>query len=649
MKFILLFLGMILSILQDNNPPSNSELDRILGLKDDTSKMVQLDNYINKVIYNDPVQSKWLVYKQMDLSKKLKNDYWSGIAWFNIGFINARDALDSLSIENFETAIKHFEKVDAKENIIRCYVNIAALNGRLGKLEKEIELQQKIIKMLEGSNKSNHILNAYNSMGALYYNLEEIEKGLIYFKKARDLAIIRKDTSNLITANLGFTNCYAALKRFPDGLKHAQAALTLAQKYGAHFEYSLAHNAFTQLYQEWKKPDELIYHGQQIIYHASKLNETQYLLIGNLAVADGYRLKQDPENAIQYYSNAEKIAVKSGTVLQLDDIYKGLSTAYTHANDYKSALYYYRKYASLSDSTLNEKTKREANEMHIKYETAQKEKELSIQKLNLAEQEVTIQKNRQYFFISITTAIIFLMLLIFALFFIYNKRKQFALRAMAIEKDKEVQQLQAFMEGEEKERIRIAKELHDGVAGMLTASKMQFQSFKTCKDYTCNLENYQLGLQLLTDATDEIRKTSHNLMPDIVLQKGLVEAVRKYCNKINSDSMEVQFDSWGDIGRFDERFEIAVYRMIQELLNNAMKHAEATVVLVQINKHEDCIFLTVEDNGKGINFDSMDQEGVGLQRFQQQAAAMNGKLEYENRPGKGLSVYLEFNINNQQI
>ena len=113
--------------------------------------------------------------------------------------------------------------------------------------------------------------------------------------------------------------------------------------------------------------------------------------------------------------------------------------------------------------------------------------------------------------------------------------------------------------------------------------------------------------------------------------------------------MEVQFDSWGDIGRFDERFEIAVYRMIQELLNNAMKHAEATVVLVQINKHEDCIFLTVEDNGKGINFDSMDQEGVGLQRFQQQAAAMNGKLEYENRPGKGLSVYLEFNINNQQI
>src|SRR5690606_6400665 len=270
-----------------------------------------------------------------------------------------------------------------------------------------------------------------------------IEKVLIYFKKARDLAIIRKDTSNLITSNLGFTNCYAALKKFPEGLKHAQAALALAQKFGAHFEYSLAHNAFTQLYQEWKKPDELIYHGKQIIYHASQLNETQYLLIGNLAVADGYRLKKDPENAIHFYKNSEKIALKSGTVLQLDDIYKGLSSAYSQVNDYKSALHYYTKYASLNDSTLNEKTKREANEMHIKYETAQKEKELSMQKLDLVEQEITIQKNRQYFFISITTAIIFLMLLIFAVFFIYNKRKQYDLQTVANEKEKEVQQLQA--------------------------------------------------------------------------------------------------------------------------------------------------------------------------------------------------------------
>ena len=89
--------------------------------------------------------------------------------------------------------------------------------------------------------------------------------------------------------------------------------------------------------------------------------------------------------------------------------------------------------------------------------------------------------------------------------------------------------------------------------------------------------------------------------------------------------------------------------MIQELLNNAMKHAGASVVLVQINKHHDSIFLTVEDNGKGINFDAVDQEGVGLQRFQKQAAAMDGKLEYENRPGKGLGVYLEFNINSQHI
>lgn len=649
MNLLLLITGIMFSIFQFETSQSSHDLDKIMRLKDDTVKMRQLDNYINKVIYQDPELSHLLIKKQLELSKKLKDNYWSGIAWFNLGFIHARDAQDSLSIIDFEKAISYFKKSNSQEQMIRCYVNIAALNGRLGRLREEIDLQQRIIKMLEGTSHNDLILNAYNSMGALYYNLEEYDKGLIYFKKSHDLSIIHKDTSNLITSHLGFTNIHAALKNFPEGLIHAKEVLKLADSYGKHYEWCLAHNAFTQLYQAWEKPTELIKHGQLIIEHASIMNEAQYLLIGNLAVADGYLLKNNINKAILYYKKAEKIALKSGTRIQLDDIYKGLSACYNLQKDYRLAMTYYSKYVTLKDSTMNSKSKREANEMHIKYETAQKERELSIQKLNIAQQEVTIQKNRQYIFIAITTSVIFLLLLIFAGFFINNKRKQFALKAKSIEKEKEIQQLQSFMEGEEKERIRIAQELHDGVAGMLTASKMQFQAFNTCKEYTCNIENYKYGLQLLTEATDEIRKTSHNLMPDMVLQHGLIAAIHKYCCKLNSNTLKVQFDTWGDIGRLDVRFELAIYRMIQELLNNTMKHAHANSVLVQLNKNHDNLYLTVEDNGRGINFENMDVDGTGLQRFQKQAEAMNGRFEFENRPGKGFSAYLEFNIKNQLI
>jgi len=199
------------------------------------------------------------------------------------------------------------------------------------------------------------------------------------------------------------------------------------------------------------------------------------------------------------------------------------------------------------------------------------------------------------------------------------------------------------MQGEEKERSRIAKDLHDGVAGMLAAVKMHFSSMPAA-DELAHTEGYQQGMRLLNEATLEIRKTSHNLMPEVLLQHGLDEALRRYCNNVNnSRTLQLQYDSWGEISRFADNFELSVYRIVQELILDIIKHSKATQALVQLNQHDELLTLSIEDNGIGFS-KTNGSEGMGLQSLQSRIRAMNGKLEIESSEQSGVSAWLEFEI-----
>jgi signal transduction histidine kinase len=213
----------------------------------------------------------------------------------------------------------------------------------------------------------------------------------------------------------------------------------------------------------------------------------------------------------------------------------------------------------------------------------------------------------------------------------------------AIEQEKEIQLLQAVMQGEEKERSRIAKDLHDGVAGMLAATKMHLNSIALQIGGVLHTEGYQQGLMLLDEAAQEVRKTSHNLMPEVLLQHGLDEALRRYCSNIsNSSRLVVQYDSLGETLRYKDSFELSVYRIVQELLNNIFKHSKASEAIVQASFRNGLLSLTIEDNGVGMPKDSMQKDGMGLRSLQSRVKAINGKMELEAVAGQGVNAYLEF-------
>lgn len=360
-----------------------------------------------------------------------------------------------------------------------------------------------------------------------------------------------------------------------------------------------------------------------------------------MAYADAYALLGNHKQRIAYLNKALEIGEKSNTVIQLDDIYKGLSESYEGLQEYKKAMTYHKLYVVNYDSTNGVKHKQNAAALEVKYRTAQKEKELAAQQLELV-------KSSQYTYASISAAI--MLLLVSGMGFIQyrNKKKEYAREMASLQKDKEIQLLQAVMQGEEKERTRVAKDLHDGVAGMLAASKMHFNSIGTQYAELVQLSAFKQGLNLLDEAATEVRKTSHNLMPEILLQYGLDQAIRRYCSNINnSRTISIIYDSWGEINRYNDSFELSVYRIVQELLNNIVKHSKATQALVQVSQQNQVLSITIEDNGVGMQ-ENKGMDGTGLQSLASRAKAMNGKIELESRPGHGVCTYLEFDISGME-
>lgn len=214
----------------------------------------------------------------------------------------------------------------------------------------------------------------------------------------------------------------------------------------------------------------------------------------------------------------------------------------------------------------------------------------------------------------------------------------------AEERIKEMHLLQALMEGEEKERSRIASDLHDGISGMIAAAKMHFTTLSSNIGHIVENKAYQQGMDLLEHASVQVRRTSHNLMPEVLLERGLAKALERYCTSVNNDSLQLVFLSVGSIQRYPAGFELALYRIAQELIGNIIRHSQATQALVQLSQQGNILHLSIEDNGIGFAFNNL-IEGTGLASIKRRVAALQGNMEIDSSPGKGTQVYIEFDGN----
>ena len=231
----------------------------------------------------------------------------------------------------------------------------------------------------------------------------------------------------------------------------------------------------------------------------------------------------------------------------------------------------------------------------------------------------------------------------------YRKKKQLQQqRIVELEREKQLLATEAVLNGQEEERSRLAKYLHDGLGGMLSGIKYSFSNMKDNLIMTPeNMLGFERGLDMLDASINELRRVAHNMMPEALVTFGLNAALKDFCTGINGSCViKVVYQSYGmeDL-KIEQATSVTIYRIIQELLNNVIKHAAATKAVVQVNKEDHKLLITVEYDGKGFDTDLLKvSNGIGWSNIQNRLDYLKARLDVEIEAGKGAAVHFELTL-----
>ncbi|WP_413512628.1 histidine kinase [Myroides odoratus] len=256
------------------------------------------------------------------------------------------------------------------------------------------------------------------------------------------------------------------------------------------------------------------------------------------------------------------------------------------------------------------------------------------------------EKVNSYFLV---LAIVFATLL-FVLLYVYKQRtksmkQQKELYNLALEKEKQhakIATLTALLDGQEQERSRLARDLHDGLGGLLSGTKIQLSTLNH-KITDDNQAEMTKSMEHLDNAVDELRRVAHNLMPDLLLKYGLEEALKEYANRMSTDQLDINVQFLGYTNTLKQDQQLLVYRIIQELVNNALKHASPQQIIIQLAENNDSYLVTIEDDGCGFKLEKVHQtQSAGLHNIQSRVQFLKGELHIHSELNLGTSIDFQF-------
>lgn len=251
-------------------------------------------------------------------------------------------------------------------------------------------------------------------------------------------------------------------------------------------------------------------------------------------------------------------------------------------------------------------------------------------------------------FYTILIAATFILLLV--LFYAYRQRTKHMkqrerLHGLELEKERQrsnIATLTAMLDGQEQERGRLARDLHDGLGGLLSGTKLHLSHISEQSD-VFSKRQLSKSIEQIDIAVDELRRVAHNLMPDLLQNYGLEEALTDYASRMSNDSTEIHVQFLHYRNPMDKDQELITYRVIQELVNNAVKHASPHQVIIQIVEEELRYMVTVEDDGKGFDIDNIkNTNSAGLHNINSRVRFLSGNLHIQSSVTLGTSVEFEF-------
>ncbi|WP_295794788.1 sensor histidine kinase [Mucilaginibacter sp.] len=557
-----------------------------------------------------------MALKAVALAETTNNDHFKGAVYNNLAgcYTDASDIEKAYAY--YLKAIAAYERLDDKRHLAAVYANVLGIFSSIGHSpEKALQYGLKSIEVSRSVKDQNVLAEALVNTSSVYINLGKLNKALALLTEAKAISEKKNDKITLLTELVGFNKIFVLQGRYDDLKKYTDRIVVLSKETGndrtmADAEYYLGLYTFNN-----KDYPAAAGHLKKSIsisreVKAVSVEEESYSALGDVELLMGnfaaYHKDRNLEDSVRAKLHADQILINT-------------------------------------------------QELETKYNVAKKEVEISNLNKEKQIQALTLQ-TRTIYIVILTCALAVLIVFTWLIRnnsirkekLLINERELKEQQIQILEKEKELLSTQALMEGQEAERSRLAKDLHDGLGGILTGTKYSLSSMKQNMIISAdNAAAFEKTMNMLDQSISELRRVAHNMMPESLLKLSLNDAIEDYCHQItNSGALKVTYQSF-DIDKLtaNEAVKIAVYRIVQELINNVVKHAGAKTAIVQITLKEAILGITVEDDGKGFELANLSfAEGMGYKNLKSRVDFLKGNIDVKSERGKGTSVLIQLPV-----
>lgn len=523
---------------------------------------------------------------------------------------------------------------------------------RIGQYDSASHYYFTALEDLEGkANISPSIIPAiYGNLSGIFEHTGEYEKGLQYLQQAEPA--IRASGNNyylsLILINKG--NALLKLGQVDSSIRPLKEALQLARKYEYIQWQHLALSDIAQSYFRLNDHQTALHYLQEALKLKGDIDPV-YQTSNTSILGDIYFAAKDYKQAEFYWQKTLASATELKISKSILHAHKMLGELYQATHQYELAYKHANDYIILRDSLLKTDILNRTSTLDKKYQTAEKDKEIAENKLLINKKQHEIQNRNLWIGIVATGTLALAMLTAFLYSrFLISKSKQRSQEEQLgnIEREQEILQLKSMIKGEEKTRIQISRNLHDGIGGQMASLTMLLSMIKNKHQSGKPVENDMQKLSLmLQDASKELRQAAHNLMPDMLNRQSLKEVLLHYCEQNSQENLrlDLQYD---DNIILTKNAELFIYRIIQELVQNVIKHAEADFAAIQLMQTGNVLAITVEDNGKGFDSATDIKNGQGLQSIRTRVEHLNGYMSADAAPQLGATIHIELDFSKLQ-
>ncbi|MBL6449550.1 tetratricopeptide repeat protein [Fulvivirga sp. 29W222] len=542
------------------------------------------------------------------LSKRIADDLHMALAYNVLGSVNLSQGNYANSLRAYMDGLERFESISHESGTAATLNRIGNFYLKRKHYNNSRHYYEQSLSVFEKLKRYDQVTGILNNIGVSYYQENNFSEALEYFSRSIKILdeINMPERLAIRELNIGKTNTH--LEKYHEADQYLKKALD---------------------------------HSNQ--YNDKKVKCQSLLNLGILK-----RLQHDNTKAIAYLQEGLTLAKSMHDHDTEIEFYETIAKSYARLNNYKQAYNYYQKFDLLKDSLLNLEKDREVLILQNQFEAKQNEQKISILQHEAEKKNIIL--------LALVIGSILLMLSMVLVLINYNN-KQRSLRLIHTQKeeisrqkitellkDQELNSIKNKLEGQENERKRVAQELHDGIGGTLASIKMNLLSLKT-EDTPLNERLTDITFKL-DNACEEVRMISHNLIPPILHNSALTEVIKNFVDEIVGNReivVNYEFYPKKQIEAIDKNIQVDIYRIIQELVTNAIKHAKASEISIYLTMHDDYVNLMVEDDGTGFRNDGK-QTGIGLKNIQSRVAALDGKITIDTSIGKGTNIIIDLSL-----